>query len=454
MKSLKKLLCILLVLVMSFSMVGCKSKTATTQATTDSQVSTTTESKSDENATAVKQEKVKLKLYAQYTDDSEVLPLDYGIAKMKEIMPEVEVEIIQAARDDDQKLKTFAAAGSLPDIYMAGLNVIQVFKASNNIVQLDAYVKELGVEDQLTSSVKSILRDTDGHIYGVPSDAPWYATLFYNKKIFTENGVTPPTNYDEFLADVKIFKEKGIIPLALFAKEKWPGVQLFDMIATRENPTGIAGLDKTGTALLSDAAYANAAKKVVELVKSGLIDGTAFNAGYDEALAMFTSGQAAMLLNGGWSTADLGPALGEDVGILKYPFADKDKAEAVQYQMSGNGNIGGFAVSPYSENVDIAAKYAILLSFQVSEGRVYERGAIPIVNDSKVEPKVPYTSIQSEYIEFAKNAQTVSAFSWGIADAEIKTILEDNVQKLLTGEYSVENFEADTDKIIVDVRSK
>jgi AraC-like DNA-binding protein len=31
--------------------------------------------------------------------------------------------------------------------------------------------------------VKPLLRDEDGHIYGVPTDAPWYSMLFYNKEL-------------------------------------------------------------------------------------------------------------------------------------------------------------------------------------------------------------------------------------------------------------------------------
>ncbi len=189
---------------------------------------------------------------------------------MKKVMPEVEAEIMPAARDDNQKLKTLAAAGNLPDIFDANPDIIKTFKKSNNILQLDSYVKELNIEDQLQDSTKANLRDDEGHIYGIPSDAPWFAMIYYNKDVFQQNGLQPPTNFNEFLDVVKKLKEKNIIPLGLFAKEKWPGVQLYDMIATRMDPKGFEGLDK-GTAMTSDPAYSKATDKLTQLVSAGML---------------------------------------------------------------------------------------------------------------------------------------------------------------------------------------
>jgi len=122
----------------------------------------------------------------------------------------------------------------LPDIFGTNLNLIRTFQESGNILQLDPYVKELGVDEIFLDSAKSTLYDEDGHIYAIPNDTAWVSGLFYNKAVFEKYDVTPPKNIDELVAAVEVFRKNDIIPLAIFAKEKWPGVQLFDMIASRE----------------------------------------------------------------------------------------------------------------------------------------------------------------------------------------------------------------------------
>lgn len=430
-KSIKKIVCYSITSLLVASLVGCTKSVQTSE-------------------TQKTGEKAHLKIYAQYSDDSEKIPFDYAVQEMKKVMPNVEVEIMPEARDDGQKLKTYAAAGNLPDIFDASSDIIKTFEKSKNILQLDSYAKELKIEDQMLDSVKPILRDEDGHIYGVPTDAPWYSMIFYNKEVFEKNGVKPPTNYNEMIDAIKKFKEKGIIPLALFAKEKWPGVQLFDQIATRMDPKGILLLDK-GTAKVSDDVFKKTADKISNLVSAGMLAPGAFNMGYDEALSLFAEGKAAMLLNGGWAIQDFGAKMPGKAGILIYPFADAGQEEAVMYQMSGGGTISGYGVSPYSKNKDVAAKYAIQLSLKISEGRVLKRGAFPIVKNS-LEPEKPYTDIQKEYNDYASKVKTSTTFDWGFTNATVKTTLEDNIQKLLTGHYSVDNFVSDTDKAIANAR--
>ena len=430
-RGLHRITALSLAAVMLAAVVGCGSNSGQTKG------STTDKTASD---------KVNLKLYLQYSDDSEKVPLDYAIAEMKKVMPEVEAEIMPAARDDNQKLKTLAAAGNLPDIFDANPDIIKTFKKSNNILQLDSYVKELNIEDQLLDSTKANLRDDEGHIYGIPSDAPWFAMLYYNKDVFQQNGLQPPANFNELLDVVEKLKEKNIIPLSLFAKEKWPGVQLYDMIATRMDPKGISDLDK-GTVMASDPEFSKTADKIRQLVSAGMLAPGVFNTGYDEALSLFVEGKAAMLLNGGWAVQDLGAKMPGKAGILKYPFADPGQESATANQMSGGGTIGGLGVSPNSEHKDIAAKYAIQLSLKISEGRVLKRGAFPIVKNS-VQPEEPYTDIQNEYKAYASQAKSSSAFTFGMTNPTIKTALEDNVQKLLAGGYPAKDFIKDMDAAI------
>lgn len=72
----------------------------------------------------------------------------------------------------------------------------------------------MAYKDKLIPSVvENQLKYTDGHIYAFPRTGPAVDLLFFNKKVFEQNGVKIPTNYPELLAAVKAFNAKGIVPV-------------------------------------------------------------------------------------------------------------------------------------------------------------------------------------------------------------------------------------------------
>ncbi|WP_054955607.1 ABC transporter substrate-binding protein [Paenibacillus dakarensis] len=372
---------------------------------------------------------VKLKFYAQYSGEN--IPV-YDAAKeaMKKVMPEVEVEFEVAAQDDEQKIKTYAAAGTLPDIFFASSGLIEVFRTSDNLMQLDQIVKDNNIEEMLNPTSKAMLWNKDGHSYAVPNVGQWAAIVYYNKELFESNNVKVPENYTEFLAAVKTFSSKDITPLALFAKEKWPIVQLYDMAVVSSEPGGLKKLDG-GEGTFSDEAYIKGANKVAELSEAGILSKNAFNMTWDDAMAQFTSGKSAMILNGAWVMNDIYKAMGDKVDILYTPLVDAETAETTKWNISGGGFNQGFAVSKNSKNPEVAAKYAALFSIEFAKSRVELLGdPNPILNENP-EPKNGLSPIQQKYAADSANFKTMTSFAWGLENAKFKTAIEDNTPLLL-----------------------
>ncbi len=446
---MKKICSVLLVLIFIVSLAGCKSKEGISP-DAGSQKETTmasTTQKPVTESTAAPEEKVKLRIYAQYSSDDEKQPYDYAAEKMKTQMPNVELELEIMAQDDNQKIKTYAATNNLPDIFVATTDIIESFKNSNNILLLDPYVQELKIEDRFLQSSLSLLKDDEGHTWAIPNAGQFAALLYYNKEVFAKSGIEVPQNYEQFLAAVEKLKSDGIIPLALFAKEKWPGVQLFDILATRLEPEGIKKLDR-GVGKASEPAYKAAAEKMVELVQAGLLPKGAFNMSSDDASALFKEGKAAMYLSGAWSMKNLGSTMGDNVGILYYPLADAKDEENAKWNMSGGGYNSGFGVSANSQHKDIAARYTCLFSMEFAEGRIIKRGdPNPILKNSPA-PESGYLPIQQEYVNNSVNFKTMTCYTWGLKNSKFKAGLEDEVNRLLTGTYAVDEFIAKMDKII------
>lgn len=390
---------------------------------------------------------VELRLYTQYSDESETIPTDYAIEQMQQIMPNVAVEIEVRARDDNQKIKTYAAAGGLPDIFDANADIIETFRTSNNILPLNPYVRELMVEDQLSPAMRDLMYHDDGNIYAIPNVGAWVALMYYNKAVFDEYGVEVPANYDELLETIASFQTNDVIPLSLFAQEAWPGVQLFDVIATRYAPGGVVALDK-GRAMMSDEPYVQAVEQLIELVEAGLVVPGAFSTGYDQAYAQFVEGRAAMLLNGAWALSSLYDDMGDDVGLFEgYPVAPSGMEDDTRWIMSGGASPVGFAVSPYSDHLDTAATYAVQYALKFAEGGTVKLGFPPVVADSPP-PEDGYNPLQEQFWSAAGNIESTTTFPWGLESAVFKTAIEDNVQKLIAGTLTVDEFIGAMDRAI------
>ncbi len=395
-------------------------------------------------------ETVKLKLYANYSADQEIRTLDYALAEVKKIMPNVEVEIEAVAQDDGQKLKTYAASGNLPDIFdVSGVN-IELFNKSGALVQLDTYAQKHGIEEALVDSYKDALYMEDGHIYAVPWQSPWINSFYANKAVFEEHNVAIPTNYEEFLSAVEAFEEKGVLPYALFGKEKAWCLHLYDIMVTREVPAGIAGLD-SGEHMASEAEYKAAAEKLITLVNAGMLSKDVFNTTYDQAEALFTSGKAAMFMTGTWALRGLEEKMGEDLVLLYYPLAEAGKEESARWNMSGGYSQGGFAVPSYSKHADVAAEFAVLLSRKLNEGFVVLEGGASIYKEYPA-PESELGPIMQSYIADNTKFKTMSAFDWNLKNQELKTVLEDKTQELLTGSLSAEDFAKEIDAAIEEIK--
>jgi glucose/mannose transport system substrate-binding protein len=59
----------------------------------------------------------------------------------------------------------------------------------------------------------------NGKTYGIPLGVHRYNRLFFNMKLFADNGLTPPTTLAEFYSVAEAFKGKGILPLAVGSKD-------------------------------------------------------------------------------------------------------------------------------------------------------------------------------------------------------------------------------------------
>jgi len=177
----------------------------------------------------------------------------------------------------------------------------------------------------------------NGKIYGIP-DANDYYVVFYNKKVFAENNLTPPTTWEEFISQCETLKNKGVIPLGCSIQDRWPSIIWFQQLVIGKDPDLYRDLT-TGKVAFTDPRI----KEIMQVWKD-LIDKGYFNdptipgvgtTGQSQLAELFRQGKIAMILWGDWydnfiRTEDFQP--GEDYFVFFLPPLNPEAPNAVIFE--------------------------------------------------------------------------------------------------------------------------
>jgi raffinose/stachyose/melibiose transport system substrate-binding protein len=176
---------------------------------------------------------------------------------------------------------------------------LQSYIKAGNLVPLDGQVDVSGWQDKVLQAAKG---KDDGKLYGVPYALQTLGVL-YNKKIFADQNIQPPTTWAEFTAACDKLKKAGITPLATSGLQPWVLAidhQIFG--ATRFGGNEFEQAVLTGKKDFTDPDYTASLKTVIDLKPYFPSQVTAVD--YPDAQTLFTSGKAAMYPGGSY---EVGP---------------------------------------------------------------------------------------------------------------------------------------------------
>ncbi|WP_217236964.1 ABC transporter substrate-binding protein [Streptomyces sp. AC555_RSS877] len=152
---------------------------------------------------------------ADYGDSTANSSRKYWDALVKEYESKhdgVHVDVsVHSWNDVDREVKELVDAGKAPD--MAQIGAYADYADADQLYKADDLVS-IPVQADWISQLSNA-----GEVNGVQYGLPFAAStrlLFYNKTLFTEAGLTPPTTWDELAADAEALKAEGVkYPYAL-----------------------------------------------------------------------------------------------------------------------------------------------------------------------------------------------------------------------------------------------
>ncbi|WP_026677748.1 ABC transporter substrate-binding protein [Fictibacillus gelatini] len=291
-------------LALSLLLVGCNSDRA---------------SKSGGNGT-------RLDIFSWWTGAGEEDGLKALIKLFKEKHPEVKVENAAVAGGAGTNAKAVLASrmqGNDPPATFqvhGGAELNDGWVAAGKMKPLNELYKEEGWNDKFPKELIDLV-SKDGNIYSVPVNIHRGNVLWYNKRIFKDNGLKAPKTFAEFFKVADQLKAKGITPLALGDKEPWTATQLFEDVLL-----GTLGPDDYKKLWTKEVSFDD--PKVKEAVKTfkkmlGYINKDHSSRNWQDASQLVGKGEAAMNIMGDWAKGyfvnDLKLKVNKDFGWVTTP---------------------------------------------------------------------------------------------------------------------------------------
>lgn len=325
-KTIRKQLTLLLLMIFVVSMVACSSGSndANSEPLSSNQQSST-------NTTQKNEEKVELTFWNSWANGENPLT-KYNKSLVEDFMQQnPNIKITQDNIPHDQykiKIKTQAAGKELPDMWISwpAAEMEPVAKAGL-IMPLDNLL-----EEKSSYISKESIADYNivGKQYGIPWELQSCSMVYYDPDILRKYGFEKfPDNYDDFVTLIKSLRSNGINPIALGNKSKWPlecGYQ--SLIVDRFTGKNFIPQLLKGERKFTDPDYV----KGLQIIKD-LVDMKAFNEDFNiidnnQQQDYFAQGKSAMFIEGSWAIESVRPKMPKDkkIAVANFPiFKNGDK---------------------------------------------------------------------------------------------------------------------------------
>ncbi len=244
----------------------------------------------------------KLEIFSWWTAGGEAEGLAGMFSVYKKLYPGVEIVNATVAGGAGTNAKAVLATrltgGDPPDSFQvhAGLEV-QKYDPAKYLEPLDALFKSEGWEKVFPAGLLTLLR-YQAHYWSVPVNIHRANVMWYSKKVFADNYLTPPKTFDEFFKVADALKARGIVPFVLGDKEGWEAGHAFEAVLIGTlGANGYRGL-WTGKTQWTDAKVTQALNTYKRMLTYINTDHAALT--WDGAGQYLIDGKGAMEIMGDW----------------------------------------------------------------------------------------------------------------------------------------------------------
>jgi multiple sugar transport system substrate-binding protein len=245
---------------------------------------------------------------------------DAAVEAFRAANPDIEVTANNGDREAHKNTIRSALQNDAPDVitWYPGNRMAPFVDAGLFMDISDLWASDPNLSGNFEAIKPTMSRD--GKQWGVPySYYQW--GVYYRKDIFDKLGLSEPTTWDEMLAACDVMKENGVTPFTIGTKFLWTAAGVFDYLNLRTNGYEVHNALTAGEIKYTDdrirATFANW-ETMIE--RCSFVDNHA-TMSWQEALAPFANGDAAMYVMGNFAVAGMKDAglTDEQIDFFQFP---------------------------------------------------------------------------------------------------------------------------------------
>jgi multiple sugar transport system substrate-binding protein/raffinose/stachyose/melibiose transport system substrate-binding protein len=321
-------------------------------------------------------------VYNSYQSDPAPREVDAAlVAQFQAANPGLEITHSTVAHEDfKQAIRTYLAASTPPDVmtWFAG-NRARFFIDKGLIMDIsDVFEQQGWLEDFPKGFVA--LSTVDDKQYFVPTSYYWWA-LYYNKTVLEENGLEPPTTWDELLNACSVLKTAGITPISIGTKAPWTAAAWFDYLNMRINGPEFHINLMLGTEKYDDPRVKKVFEYWAELLNNGCFTEDAASYEWQAAVTPLVQGEAGMYLMGQFIMDSIPEDQRANFDFVRFPIIDPS------VPIGEDAPTDGFFASASAPNPEAAKAFlAFIGSKEAQEYVAKELLRVPV--HSGVDPSI------------------------------------------------------------------
>ncbi len=352
--------------------------------------------------------------------------------------PDIKLNIEYATGEAfHQKFQAMSASGQMPDIFTC------YGGARSAYILEPGLVLDLNKAGYLTDSFKSGFNATTftaqgskGEIWMIPPSLAVCHTVYVNKKILKELGLTYPATYKDWVAQIPVIRKAGYYVCSMGNKDAWVvNSWLLSLFVDRlGGPEWFmnAAHGKKG-ASFTDKPFTDSLALIQQMVKDGLFSPGVNQMSNTEADQEFYQGKSVYLIDAGWRTSGMDSQLSTEmcnnIDMKVFPEIPGE----IRHDTSTATTSEGFGISAALKGTPKAdAAWKFLSFYAGKEGAAIraQYGEVPTcsIDTSAIKMGI----MQKKFAQFQKDHKMGYVFD-SVMNGEGVTILNNDIQAMMLG---------------------
>jgi len=366
--------------------------------------------------------------------------------------------VLEAILQTDQwdVTRTAVSGGGGPDVIVTpGPSFVFELAQAGLILPMDSYSEANNWSDSFVDWALS-LGVVDGELYSLSTELETMI-LYYNKTLFEQNGWELPETIDDLMTLAAEIEAAGIIPFSHGNAEWRPANEWF--VSALLN--SVAGPDNVYAALTgelewTDTSFVEAISALDTMQQNGWFSGGLdiyYTITFDEFLAAFGNGEAAMNMEGSWRMSGLNNFFGEAGGNENdWDWIPVPSATGEDIFSLGTGST--YSISSWTENPDNAAEFLTYLFLPETQAAITVAcGLAPApvrISADMLDGIDPRQARLFEAIGEASDAGNYGYLTWTFWPPRSDVYIYEEIELLWDGQITVEDYLAGLNDVFAE----